>query len=292
MYPRRLILDEARQMGITISPIDINYSDRTYRVENISDSQKAIRISLADVQGISDAEIDSILINRPYLDLADFVYRSGSSSPTTQALLLLGAFDNLNRDQNIHRRDLLMHLYDLDKYSQKNKKSGQLALQLAPSDLEVSGLPDLTNSERIRHEVKLTGMDISHHMLEFYGDFLNSIGAVRSSDLLNQRSGATVLVAGVKVALQTPPVRSGRRVMFLTLDDGYGCNDITFFEDAQDGHAALLRESWLFLVRGVVRKTGVRGISLRALSAWDLGESYSRWRSLSQVTTTEERSAL
>ena len=132
-------------------------------------------------------------------------------------------------------------------------------------------------------------------MLEFYGDFLNSIGAVRSSELLSQRSGATVLVAGVKVALQTPPVRSGRRVMFLTLDDGYGCNDITFFEDVQDGHAALLRESWLFLVRGVIRKTGVRGISLRALSAWDLGESYSRWRSLSHTSkhiTKAERSVL
>ena len=31
-----------------------------------------------------------------------------------------------------------------------------------------------------------------------------------------------VLVAGVKVATQTPPIRSGRRVVFLTLDDGTG----------------------------------------------------------------------
>lgn len=69
--------------------------------------------------------------------------------------------------------------------------------------------------------------------------------------------------------------------MFLTLDDGYGCNDITFFEDVQDGHASLLYHSWLFLVRGVVRKTGPRGISLRALAAWELGESYSNWKNKS-----------
>ena len=124
------------------------------------------------------------------------------------------------------------------------------------------------------------GMNISHHMMEFYGQFLNEIGAIKSSDLIHHRSGSSVLVAGVKVALQTPPVRSGRRVMFLTLDDGYGCNDATFFEDMQDSSADLLYRSWLFLVRGVIRRTGPRGISLRATGAWELSSSYEKWRNL------------
>lgn len=313
MYPRRVILDEARQWGIDIAPIDINLSDRYYRVEKVAEGEcapykapntpstgvklslpdargYAIRIGLGDLHGTSEKEIDSILLHRPYIDLADFVYRSGASSPTTKALLLIGAFDSLYKEQNLNRRDLLMHFHDLEKFSHvKSGKSGssQLALQLLPSTLEPSGLPDLTPSERIRHEVDVTGMDISHHMMQFYGQFLNSIGAIRSSDLIHQRSGSEVLVAGVKVALQTPPVRSGRRVMFLTLDDGYGCNDITFFEDAQGDHANLLYHSWLFLVRGVVRKTGPRGISLRAISAWELSDSYNQWRSLSEMKAGE-----
>ena len=36
------------------------------------------------------------------------------------------------------------------------------------------------------------------------------------------------VVAGVKVATQTPPVRSGRRVVFITLDDATGPVDATF----------------------------------------------------------------
>ena len=98
--------------------------------------------------------------------------------------------------------------------------------------------------------------------------------------MIKERAGATVLVAGVKVALQTPPVRSGRRVMFLTLDDGFGCNDITFFEDVQRERAGLLRNSWLFLIKGEVRRTGPRGLSIRAIDAWELVDSYERWRSL------------
>jgi error-prone DNA polymerase len=123
-------------------------------------------------------------------------------------------------------------------------------------------------------------MEVSHNVIEFYSDFLNSIGAVKSSELLSYRSQTEVLVAGVKVALQTPPIRSGKRVIFLTLNDGYGCSDLTFFEDAQDSYAELLYSTSLFLVRGITRRTGARGISIRATKAWDLTASYERWRTV------------
>jgi error-prone DNA polymerase len=114
-------------------------------------------------------------------------------------------------------------------------------------------------------------------MIEFYGEFLNAIGAVRSSDLLKQRSQSSVLVAGIKVAMQTPPVRSGKRVIFLTLDDGYGCSDSTFFTDVQSEYANVLYSTSLLLVRGITRRTGARGISIRATGAWDLRAAYESW---------------
>lgn len=57
----------------------------------------------------------------------------------------------------------------------------------------------------------------------------------RASELLRTRSrSAGIWVAGVKVATQTPPIRSGRRVVFLTLDDASGPVDATFFEDVKE----------------------------------------------------------
>jgi error-prone DNA polymerase len=100
---------------------------------------------------------------------------------------------------------------------------------------------------------------------------------VAARDLLAQRSRSEVLVAGVKVATQTPPVRSGRRVVFLTLDDATGPADCTFFEDVQGPYAGTVFASWLLLVRGEVRRTGPRGISLRATGAWDLAAVRSAW---------------
>ena len=280
MYPKRLLLDEARRNGLTIAPLDINHSDISYRVEG--DNQRSIRLSLSDISGISSAEISAIIANRPYLDLADFVHRSSVSRPTSEALLMVGAFDRLYGAE-INRRDLLLHLTDLYKWSGGSRTKvitgSQLSLGFTPT-LSKTGLPDLEDHELVRNEVKYLGMDISHHMIEFYADFLNQIGAIKSNQLLEQRSGSLVLVAGVKVALQTPPVRSGRRVIFLTLDDGYGCSDATFFEDAQHSYAEVLYNSKLLLIRGATRRTGLRGISLRAIGAWDLSAAYQKWRSL------------
>jgi error-prone DNA polymerase len=273
MYPKRLMLDEVRQMGVAIAPLDINKSSAQYRVERTLDGD-AVRIALSCVAGISEKEIASIVQGQPYIDLADFYRRSGAATPVVENLIMTGAFDSIHSNQ----RDLLLHLTDLQKSPVSHLPGSQLTLGFAPPALESSGLQPLNAAEKVSSEVARLGMDVTQHMLTFYAPFLNAIGAVKSSDLLSLRSDSTVLVAGVKVALQTPPVRSGRRVIFLTLDDGYGCSDSTFFPDAQVDYASTLYSTSLLLVRGQTRRTGARGISIRATAVWDLRLAYEQWR--------------
>jgi error-prone DNA polymerase len=67
-------------------------------------------------------------------------------------------------------------------------------------------------------------------------------------------------------------------VVFLTLDDGTGPSDCTFFEDVQGPYAEVVFHSWLLLVRGVVRRTGDRGVSIRATGAWELAALWDAWQ--------------
>jgi error-prone DNA polymerase len=141
----------------------------------------------------------------------------------------------------------------------------------------VSGLPEMTGSERVRAELEILGLDATRHVLDFYVEFLDELRITRSRELLQRRGGAELLVAGVKVATQTPPVRSGRRVIFVTLDDATGPIDATFFEDVQGAYAATVFHSWLLVIRGVLRRTGRRGVSLRATGCWELPALYEAW---------------
>jgi error-prone DNA polymerase len=375
MYPKRLILDDARQFGIAVLGLDVNASEKEYVVEKVGVYDEpppevmgqhprqapgdglpdgrayGIRLALSEVKGISEAEVARIIAARPYHSLTDFWHRACVSRPVTERLVLAGGFDGVygigsalsgvRRRGRVTRRDLLLQVTDLDRHSRAVDRAGrgrsrglsrgtatsvsagraadaatrnstdgrdreaaapgvwekasaqsratrpavpvtsvQLSLDLgdAPGDGEVSGLPEMNDSERVRAELEILGLDASRHVVDFYAQFLDDLGVTRSKDLLRQRSKAELLVAGVKVATQTPPIRSGRRVIFLTLDDSTGPVDATFFEDAQGPYAATVFHSWLLLVRGELRRTGRQGVSLRATGCWELPTLYQAWQ--------------
>jgi len=390
MYPKRLILDDARNLGIAILGLDVNASGESYRVERVnndsvdrvnSDSGTAsvdhtasveqqpdadlpdgraygIRLSLADVLGISDAEVQCIVAGQPYVTLADFWHRAQVSRPVAERLVMTGGFDSLyglsrltgalatsggsgttGRRGRVTRRDLLLHVAELDRWSRSLRKSGrrvaarmprgiakaaatreatlaratperpadpetrdvrllaaaqsqgglpviparaqptQLTLDLGdtPELTAATGLPEMTGPERVRAELDILGLDASAHIIDFYAPMLRALGVTRSGQLLGRRSRSELWVAGVKVATQTPPIRSGRRVVFLTVDDSTGPVDATFFEDVQGPYAATVFHSWLLLVRGILRRTGPRGVSLRATGAWELSRLWEAW---------------
>ena len=122
-------------------------------------------------------------------------------------------------------------------------------------------------------------------MLDFYVGLLDGLGVVRSDRLDDCGDGQTVLVAGVKVATQTPAVRSGQRIIFATLDDAADLVDLAFFEPVQDRCAARLFGSWLLLACSRIRRAalGPVAISLNATECWDIPEleeiraSRGRW---------------
>jgi error-prone DNA polymerase len=141
------------------------------------------------------------------------------------------------------------------------------------ADLVPAGqLRDLDLTERVEAELEILGFEISQHVLRFYADLLAGLGVVRSADLPARENGETVLVAGAKVATQTPAVRSGQRIIFASLDDAAGLVDLAFFESVQDRCAARLFASWLLLVRGRVRRAGAgpMAVTVNATECWDL----------------------
>ena len=118
-------------------------------------------------------------------------------------------------------------------------------------------------------ELEILGIDLSQHVLSFYTDLLDQLGVTRSAGLHRCRAGDRILVAGVKIATQTPAIRSGLRIIFTTLDDATGPVDLAFFESVQPRCAARVFGSWLLVVRGRVRRTG-ESVSINAEECWDL----------------------
>jgi error-prone DNA polymerase len=305
MYPRRALLDDARRRGIPILPLDVNVSEPEYTAEEVGGSgglkeralrasvapqgsggsgglkERALRASVApqgygirlalqDVHGISDAEIRSILIaraERPFSSVDDFLRRTTVARPVVEALAHAGAFDALPAS---NRRG---HLFTAIT-AEAAREGDQLRLSLEAGVSNHGSSPfifrDYTDAEVVRAELEVLGLDATRHIVSFYEPLLHDLGATRAEDVWRCRADEWVMVAGVKVASQTPAIRSGQRIIFLTLDDGTGPLEVTVFESVQPKVAKTVFHAFAMVVWGQVRRTGRRGVSVVAEDVWDL----------------------
>jgi error-prone DNA polymerase len=292
MYPRRLIVADARHFGIPILPVDVNRSHATYRVEPVGDLQ-GIRLAFSEVRDISEAEIDSLVAAQPFESLEDVWRRASVSRPVLENLVHVGALDSIKGSRS--RRELLWRAVDLTTRAPAARKPRrrktapafdvpQLAFDLEEPIAEtLPGLPDYSPMEETQAELEITGIDARRHMMDLYRELLAEIGCVPAAELVDQKNNALVWVAGVKVSSQTPAIRSGQRIIFVTLDDATGPMDVTVFERVQAHCARTVFHSWLLLFKGVVRKRGGAsrvhrtdprnvGITVVAQEAFDLAE--------------------
>ena len=277
MYPRRLLVAEARRLGVKLLPIDINKSSEVFHVEKVG-SETGVRMSFVDLQSISEAEIKRFIAGQPYANLSDFYLRGKPTRRTFERLALIGAFDSLVDSKDTTRGDILSKVKELNAMKQRPLEDDADALFYGKFIESLpKGNPEPSVDDKVNTEMSLLGMDITQHALEKYRPMLDELGVVFSSELSSIRSKTNVLVAGVRVATQTPPMRSGKRVVFISLDDGAGCSDSTFFEDAQNRCSHLLFNTRLMLIGGKVRRTGVRGVSIMAENAWRLDELWDQW---------------
>ncbi|GGS58988.1 DNA polymerase III subunit alpha [Streptomyces badius] len=292
MYHKRVLAADARRHGVPLLLPDVNRSQVAHIIELVS-GKWGVRIGLAQVRGITEAESGRIVAGQPYASVEDFWQRARPSRPLAERLARVGALSAFGT-----RRELLLKVAELHRAGRGagGSAAGQLPMaevgsaqdagsaENAPGAEDdnaadaVTGLPAMDASEQLAAELDVLGMDISHHLLDEHRSLLADIGATPAADLAGLRHGSTVLVAGVKVATQTPPIRSGKRVIFATLDDPTGLSDLAFFEDSHGRCAHTVFHSSLLLVRGTLARRPPRAFSITGTAAWNLAELIDLYR--------------
>ncbi|MDJ0346863.1 DNA polymerase III subunit alpha, partial [Streptomyces sp. PH10-H1] len=239
MWPKRVILADARRHGVPILPLDVNASHSAYRIELESDKW-GLRLALSEVRGMSAAEAARIQAGQPYSSPADLWERARPSRPVAERLVQVGALDPLAA--GLTRRDLLLQVAELHRQGRAAAPDGQLSLAAGESAVP-AGLPDMDAGERTGAELDVLGMDTTRHLMEHHHALLEELNTTPARRLHTVRHGETVLVAGIRASTQTPPIvhrtKSSRasepqRIIFVTLDDSTGLVDLVFFNDSQE----------------------------------------------------------
>ncbi len=117
------------------------------------------------------------------------------------------------------------------------------------------------SKENLLAERELLSLDLSSHPL----DFCNlGEGFTRISDLPSIATGRTIKIAGSVIRYQTPPTRTGKRVVYIIMEDGSGVADVTVFSDVQEKCGRVLFRTGWMEVRGKIQRRGPKSLSIIA----------------------------
>lgn len=258
-YPINTLAGDARRRGVGLLPLDICRSESDFSVERWEREEwdrfwrkegewgippfpslgKAIRIGLKQVKGIGKPVLDAIAAARGdgFDSLESFCFRTSGAVPrdALEALVLAGAFDQLERN----RRSLLWQVpHALAVARTETGPDGQRILPIGPQ--EPPHIPDFSPAEKYLKEYELLGLMVRGHYMSFRRSKLSAEGYLTADGAKRAKAGSLVRVAGVPIRPHRPPTRSGRIVVFLSLEDETGLIDLTIFEDVYQRYGHLI----------------------------------------------------
>jgi error-prone DNA polymerase len=276
-------VEEARRLGVEVQPPCVNESLRA-----TTGRRGRILIGLDRVKGLTAAAAESILENRPFSSLKDFISRVRISGSEAGSLIRCGAMRSFGR--SIPR--LLWEQRILSAGSGRYAAGGRPALSGSASsalqlrekaaaaerlDIEelIAMLPGLeeilTPARRLAMEMEILGFTASAHPLAIFESAISPLRRrmeIKGSRELGECEGEYISLAGWKVSVS--PTRTsdeGREMLFVTFSDREGRYETVFFPDSCSRLSAeLAKGPGPFLVSGMVQVDfGVETLVVRDL---------------------------
>lgn len=252
------LIDECRDMKLSVRPPDINLSSTMFTVRD----DGRIQYGLGAVKGVGESAVDHVVEQRksggPFKDLFDLCRRVDLrrlNRRMLEALVRCGAFDEVGPNRaslmaNITAavqaaeqasRDAVMGQGDL--FGGSSADTGP-----APEAVEVA---EWTKEQRLLGEKETLGLYLTGHPITRYQAELAQFITARIVDLKPDRD-QEVVVAGLVVAMRTMNSRKGDRMAFITLDDRTGRIELAVFPESYRQYRELLVKDRLLVVKGSV----------------------------------------
>jgi len=262
-YSPRVLINEARRIGVGVLPPDIHLSEEDFAVE---EDGTALRPGLRYCKGLSERAISSILSERhkkPFSSVADLYGRTAVERDSLENLIRGGFLDSVA--EGFDRSRLLDETATLAK---KRRSNGQSEIPLrhpaswwtVREKRSIEHLP-LADTAKERMEWEVLGLNIHRHPLAPYRDALRELGVVPSVEIMDLPHGTRTRAAGLIECLQNPPTKSGHRVYFLLIEDEWGLLQATIFRSVYERYGHVLHDEGAFLIEGRVEQTIKKGFA-------------------------------
>ncbi|HKM88348.1 MAG TPA: OB-fold nucleic acid binding domain-containing protein, partial [Xanthobacteraceae bacterium] len=264
--PAQLVRD-ARQHGVEIRTVDVNFSDWDCTLEPGADGRHAVRLGFRLIHGLNQDELKKLIAVRGngFSNIERLAAIAGISRFTIERLAEADAFRSMAHD----RRAALWAARRLDvigirttRQPASAKIEGALPL-LAPHLSDelfpepAVALPAMPLCEHVVEDYVATGLSLKEHPVRFFRDRLTALGVIRNARLRDDdlRQDSMVTVAGLVLVRQRPGTAKG--VIFMTLEDETDIANIIVWPRAFEKNRRTVMTARFLAVRGRLQRAGL-----------------------------------
>ncbi len=257
-----ILIEECRQMKLTVLPPTINVSNYRFTANN----ENQIVYGLGAIKGVGEAAIEDMIkereANGAFLDLYDLCKRVDLRKVNRRvldALVKAGAFDDFSPNRASHLAELPTALRVAEHHG-KMLQTGQNDLfslanedNSATEETKVSytmNVEPWSDRERLAAEKLTLGLFLTGHPIDQYEAELNYFTHGKIGSLQISRGKMEARVAGMVVEIRTRQNKHGKTMGFATLDDKTGRLECALFGDTYEQYQELFSKDNLIIAEG------------------------------------------
>lgn len=246
------VIYEAERMGIKVLSPDVNASFKNFAMIQGENGEKDhIRFGLCGIKNLGEHIADVIYRERKdngrYKDLQDFLSRvhdRNLNKKSLEALAKCGALDTFGHDRNVLLENIdqiLGFVRQIDE--QANTKQHSLfsgTAMAGAGKLKLNDAPLATEAQKLGWEKELLGLYVSAHPFSGYQSILAS-AITPIKDLSLEERKKWIVIGGVIDSAKKKITRSGKAMMFVTVQDTSGSMELLVFPKTYE----VTKEVWV-----------------------------------------------
>jgi DNA polymerase III subunit alpha len=263
---------EAREMGITILPPDVNASRWDFTVVEAHERETvgpgstigSVRFGLAAVKNVGLSAIEALIDAREtkgaFTSLADFcrkVDQRRVNRRVIEALIKCGAFDGTGarRAQMMDAIDMMM---DQASRHQEQEAIGQFSIfdnMDEKSDPELPNVPEWKENQLLAFEKESIGFYITGHPLAAFQADMKRYASHTTETLEGVADGKEISICGIIAGLKPKVTKKGDKMAIINLEDLTGTVEVIVFPDLYSTASHMLLTDTPLIVAGQFDKS-------------------------------------
>jgi len=244
--PAQIVID-AKNHGVEVLPVDINYSEWDNLLQEKNGKYHKIRLGFRQIKGIREEEMQNLVENRSkqYQTIPELM-DIGISQATLERLADADAFRSINLD----RRRALWEVSAL-----ADKPIALFEGQPSESEKETQiELPLMSTSEHVVQDYATTALSLKAHPVSFVREKLQLLKILSTKETAESWDGRLVKVAGLVLVRQRPGTAGG--VCFITIEDETGVANLVVFQHLFEKYRKEILGARLLMVEGKLQREG------------------------------------